>query len=95
MGEKTKEYISVDATFTKLYEAAPKLEWHVSPNADTFVRGATAFAENIPAYWKTSDYPSGSIGCWNGVVVFLDNTLEGKTIELHSDSKVLSAITLE
>lgn len=95
MTEKTKDSISPDAIVDKLIEAAPILSWHVSPSTDFFIRSATEFAMRLPDYFTWQHMPPDVIGMLRGKYVYVDDTLQGRTIELRSDNEVLSVITLE
>lgn len=89
-----KAKASADAIFDKLYQAAPKIEWHVSPAAVFMARCATEFA----VCYTMIDLDNESVpilGVLRGLPVFQDDALLGKTIELRSGNDVLSAITLE
>lgn len=95
MGEKIKDLLGADAMFSKLYEAVPILTWHVSPSADGFTRMSIDFVERMPNYFDWQHMPPDCIGALKGALVYVDETLQGKTIELRSNETVLSTITLE
>lgn len=95
MSEKPDAYISPDAIIDKLYEAAPKLEWHVSTDAAPIIMNAMEFVSRDPFGFYWHDKPSSVIGVLRGAPVWLDTDLHGKCIELRDRTNALSIFTLE